>query len=98
VHIGKAIDDRPPEVEFLSYDERTGGSVDYVLVMATRPVGELEDEEAAWVAAQLESGYQLIYVSQGHGFARLYRRRPGDLEAARRLARVSLGKEGDPRP
>jgi hypothetical protein len=93
VHIGKAIDDRPPEVEFLSYEERTGGSVDYVLVMATKPVEALEDEEAALVAAQLERGYELIYVSEGHGFARLYRRRmTDDLEEARRLARMGLDR------
>jgi hypothetical protein len=96
VHIGEAIDDRPPEVQFLSYDERTGGSIDYVLVMATEPVESLEHEEAAEVAAQLELGYELIYVSPGHGFARLYRRRTDDLEEARRLARMTLEREARP--
>ena len=42
LHIGEAIDDKPPAAEFLGYDERTGGSVDYVLVMATEPVAALE--------------------------------------------------------
>jgi hypothetical protein len=98
LHIGEAIDDSPPAAEFLGYDERTGGSVDYVLVMATEPVGALEDEEAAWVADQLEHGYDLIYVSQGYGFARLYRRQPDNLEEARDLARLGLDKEDDPHP
>jgi hypothetical protein len=88
----------PPAPGFLSYDERTGGSVDYVLVMATEPVAALEDDEAAWVAAQLRHAYELIYVSQGRGFARLYRRRPDDLEEARRHARASLGRDDDPHP
>ena len=94
MHIGEAIDDRPPEVGFLSYDERTGGSIDYVLVMATEPVEELDHAEGEWVAAQLEHGYELIYVSPGHGFARRYRRRTEELEPARRLARGRLD-EGD---
>jgi hypothetical protein len=98
VHIGRTIDDKPPAPGFLNYDERTGGSVDYVLVMATEPVAALEDDEAAWVAAQLRHAYELIYVSQGRGFARLYRRRPDDLEEARRHARASLGRDDDPHP
>ena len=96
LHIGKTIDDRPPAVKFLRYEERTGGSVDYVLVMATEPVEALEDEEAAEVAAQLEHGYELIYVSEGHGFVRLYRRRADNLEEARRLARMALDREDRP--
>ncbi len=98
VHIGEAIDDRPPAVEFLDYDERTGGSIDYVLVMATDALDELEQQEAAWVAAQLELDYELIYVSPGHGFARLYQRREEALEEASRLARSSLAKDADPHP
>jgi hypothetical protein len=96
VHIGEAIDDRPPEVGFLSYDERTGGSIDYVLVMATEPVEELDHAEGEWVAAQLERGYELIYVSPGHGFARLYRRRTDELERAQRLARRGLDRDDRP--
>ena len=98
VHIGKAIDGRPPVGEFLSYDERTGGSVDYVLVMATEPVAALDAYEAEWVAAQLEHGYELIYISPGNGFARLYRKRPDDVEQARRLARANLVQDDDPHP
>ena len=75
VHIGPAIDEKPPAADFLGYEERTGGSVDYVLVMATEPVAELEGKEAARIARQLDQGYDLIYTSPGHGFARLYRRR-----------------------
>ena len=97
LHIGEAIDHKPPVAEFLSYDERTGGSVDYVLVMATEPVETLASAEAVWVAAQLEHGYELIYVSPGHGFARLYRR-TDDLAEARRLARVTLDREDHPHP
>jgi hypothetical protein len=98
LHIGEAIDDKPPAAEFLGYDERTGGTVDYVLVMATEPVGALEDEEAAWVADQLEDGYELIYISQGYGFARLYRRQPDTVEEARDLAQLGLGKGDEPHP
>ena len=75
VHIGPAIDQKPPVADFLGYEQRTGGSVDYVLVMATQPVAELEGKEAARIARQLDQGYDLIYTSPGHGFARLYRRR-----------------------
>jgi hypothetical protein len=75
VHIGSALDDKPPAADFLGYAERTGGSVDYVLVMATEPVAELEGREAARIARQLQEGYDLIYTSKGHGFAQLYRRR-----------------------
>jgi hypothetical protein len=98
VHIGKSIDDRPPAAEFLGYEERTGGSVDYVLVMATEPLDELEHAEAAWIAAQLEIGYELIYVSPGHGFVRLYERRADDLDDARKVARSSLAEDEDPHP
>jgi hypothetical protein len=96
--MGKTIDGKPPAPGFLSYDERTGGSVDYVLVMATEPVAAQDDAAAAWVAAQLEQAYELIYISPGNGFARLYRRRLDDVEEARRLARAGLGEDDDPHP
>jgi hypothetical protein len=98
VHMGKTIDGKPPGPGFLSYDERTGGSVDYVLVMATEPVAAQDDAAAAWVAAQLEQAYELVYISPGNGFARLYRRRSDDVEEARRLARASHGEDDDPHP
>jgi hypothetical protein len=93
VHIGPAIDQKPPVADFLDYEERTGGSVDYVLVMATQPLAELEGKEAARIARQLERGYDLIYTSPGHGFARLYRRRAdvADGAATRAESQRSLG-------
>ena len=91
-------EERPPAGEFLSYEERTGGTVDYVLVMATEPLAALDHEEADWIAAQLQHGYELIYISQGHGFARLYRRTPNDSEQARKLARSGAAKNPDPHP
>lgn len=82
IHIGPAIDEKPPVVDFLDYEDRTGGSIDYVLIMATEPVASLEGEEAARVAEQLEQGYELIYTSAGQGFARLYRRHEDALPAS----------------
>jgi uncharacterized membrane protein YqhA len=98
VHIGEDIDDRPPAGEFLSYEERTGGTVDYVLVMATEPLAALDHEEADWIAAQLQHGYELIYISQGLGFARLYRRTSDDSEQVRKLARSGGAKNPGPHP
>ena len=92
VHIGPALDEKPPVADFLGYEVRTRGSVDYVLVMATEPVAELEGKAAARIARQLDHGYDLIYTSPGHGFARLYRRR------GRRRGRYGDAGGGPARP
>ena len=97
VHIGPAIDQKPPVADFLGYEQRTGGSVDYVLVMATQPVAELEGKEAARIARQLDQGYDLIYTSPGHGFARLYRRRADVAGRAETRAERQPGLSGPAR-
>jgi enamine deaminase RidA (YjgF/YER057c/UK114 family) len=73
-------------------------SLRLVPVMATAPLAAQDDVEAIWVAAQLKRAYELVYVSPGNGFARLYRRRPDDVEEARRVARASLGRDDEPHP
>jgi hypothetical protein len=65
------LDGEPPEVEFVSYAERTGGSVDYVLLWGFPDSGS----EDSWrnVQQQLQGRYRCVYASKG-GLAALYRR------------------------
>lgn len=64
----------PPQVDFLSYPQRTGGSVDYVLVW-----GLIEEQRnsvsAKSISRQLAEGYELIYTSPKWGLMQLYRRK-----------------------
>ncbi len=69
VHIASgpvALEAEPPAVEFLTYPERTGGTVDYVLLWQPR--------EARSIFQQLAAGYDRVYTSP-RGLAQLYRRR-----------------------
>jgi hypothetical protein len=64
----------PPAVDFLSYAQRTGGRVDYVLVWhVRRDLREHPDTQAIFY--QLEQQYVLLYTSPQRGFMRLYRRK-----------------------
>ncbi|MDE0019990.1 MAG: hypothetical protein OXT69_01220 [Candidatus Poribacteria bacterium] len=72
-HIG-AIEAQPPQVDFLSFNEKTGGTVDYVLLWQLR---DLYHENAQKILEQLDKGgYERIFVSEPRGAAQLYRR-PG---------------------
>ena len=63
----------PPRVDFLTYPERTGGRVDYVLLWGARDE-LLGSAEAKDILRQLEAGYELIYTSPQRGLVQLYRR------------------------
>jgi hypothetical protein len=68
-----ALEAEPPRVDFLTYPERTGGRVDYVLLW--QPEAAPRDHPAVRsVERQLAAGYELIDVSPRR-LVRLYRRR-----------------------
>jgi hypothetical protein len=66
----------PPRVDIAAYEERTGKSIDYVLLWNVRP--EQRDEPAGRaIFEQLEEGYDLVFTSSPRGLLHLYRRHPG---------------------
>lgn len=75
-HIGRngGIEIEPPSVDFLTYPQRTGGQVDYVLIWRVRDE-QRDHKDTKAVFQQLEAGYELIYTSPQRGFMRLYRRK-----------------------
>lgn len=73
LHMGK-IEAEPPEVDFITYQKRTGGRVDYVLIWGIIPKGLGSYEAAESIFMQLEKQYTLIYTSPERGLMRLYRR------------------------
>jgi hypothetical protein len=64
----------PPRVDFLTYPQRTGGRVDYVLLWGARDE-QLGSAEAKDILRQLEAGYELVYTSPQRGLVQLYRRK-----------------------
>ena len=78
-HIGdmKSI---PPQVGFITYHERTGGRVDYVLLWGEPgPFSEVEATRS--IFRQLEEGYDLVFTSPRTGLMRLFRRKGWGTEA-----------------
>jgi hypothetical protein len=81
VHIWHGFQLLSPSIDFLSYPQRTGGRVDYVLIWHTgedsedNPVTKFYRQLEHSISQQLEEGYELIYISPQRGFLRLYRRR-----------------------
>lgn len=73
IGIAGGLELEPPRAEFLTYPERTGGRVDYVLLWG---LGEEQRAEPAVrsVLRQLAAGYEPVYTSP-HELVRLYRRR-----------------------
>jgi hypothetical protein len=67
---------KAPRVEFLTYPQRTGGHVDYVLLWAVR-AEQMDDPDAQSVFRQLQQAYELIWASPDPGLAQLYRRKAG---------------------
>jgi hypothetical protein len=68
------IESEPPRVDFLSFHQRTGGQVDYVLIWGLRD--EFRHHEATQsIFQQLNQGYELIYTSPQRGLMQLYRRK-----------------------
>jgi len=68
------LETQPPCVDFLSYPDRTGAHVDYVLLWDPRE--ELSGEGCvALITQELRERYDLIHTSPGRGMMRLYRRK-----------------------
>ncbi len=76
VHIGRdqKIVWEPPQVDFLTYAERTGGQVDYVLVWGAQE-HERNHEPGKSIYQQIKKGYDLIYTSPRTGWMQLYERK-----------------------
>jgi hypothetical protein len=74
-----------PQPDFLSYPQRTGGPVDYVLIWRTYEGTDVQPDTRLAIEfyqrfkqsifLQLEKGYELIYTSPQRGFVQLYRRK-----------------------
>jgi hypothetical protein len=68
------LENEPPQVEFASYPERTGGTVDYVLIWAGAEPPSADGPQARHIHEQLAGHYDLVARSP-RGLARLYRRK-----------------------
>ena len=76
-HIGikdRSIVWEPPQVDFLTYERRTGGQVDYVIVWGIRE-RQMNLEATKSIFQQLKKGYDLIYTSPRTGSMQLYKRK-----------------------
>jgi len=75
-HIGinHGLERQPPLVNFLDYGERTGGSVDYVLLWQIRD-RQRYLEPTLEIFHQLNQGYELIYTSEQRKYVQLWRRK-----------------------
>ncbi|WP_013324073.1 hypothetical protein [Gloeothece verrucosa] len=68
------LDQTPPRVDFLTYPQRTGGQIDYVLVWNYKE--KFKNLAAAQsIFQQLQQGYELISSSPQRGLMKLYRRK-----------------------
>jgi hypothetical protein len=67
-----------PRVDFLSYPERTGGTVDYVLLWGLRE-DQRGSEDVHSTMEQLRDGYELIHESE-RKWMKLFRRKNFDAE------------------
>lgn len=72
-HIGDA-ETRPYKLDFLSYKQRTGVDVDYVLLWGEKNPEADASPDVQSVLRQLHAGYEQVYVSPQRGLVRLYRR------------------------
>jgi len=64
----------PPQVDFLTYGNRTGGRVDYVLVWGIQE-RQRNHEATKSIDRQLKMGYELVYSSPRTGLMQLYKRK-----------------------
>jgi hypothetical protein len=74
IGVGAELESQPPRADFLTYPQRTGGRVDYVLVWCMHEP-DWNNEDTKSIFRQLREGYELIYVSPQRGFMHLYRRK-----------------------
>lgn len=77
-HIGD-IKSQPPQVHFITYRERTGGRVDYVLLWGD-PGPSSEAEATRSIFRQLKEGYDLVFTSPRTGLMQLFRRKGWGME------------------
>jgi hypothetical protein len=70
IGVGPSPEEAPPRVEFLTYPERTGGRVDFVLLWQVH--WEWRHPAVQAVRRQLEAGYERVWVSP-RGLAELWR-------------------------
>jgi hypothetical protein len=75
-----AIEGRPPLPDFLTYPERTGGRVDYVLLWEQEAARQ-DDPRVRAVLRQLSAGFEPVYTSP-RGLVRLWRSRETTLSAS----------------
>jgi hypothetical protein len=94
-YIGDA-EERPYVLDMLDYSQRSGRSLDYVLLwggnrpqMAARP-------DVQSILGQLREGYEQIYVSPQHGLVRLYRRKQTGNRTAIRSAPAEVTPSSAP--
>jgi len=76
-HIGikdRSIVWEPPQVDFLTYERRTGGQVNYVILWGIRE-RQTNLEATKSIFEQLKKGYDLIYTSPRTGLMQLYKRK-----------------------
>ncbi len=72
ISTNEGIEFQPPSVDILSYPEKTGGTIDYVITWCLD--GEhMEHEYTKKLLVQLAEGYELVFISE-HKRTRLYRR------------------------
>ncbi len=71
--IGRGFLEVPPRVEFLSYPQKSGQKLDYVLLWGARPE-QRDRPDARAIFRQLEEGFDLVFTSP-RGLAQLYRRK-----------------------
>jgi hypothetical protein len=67
--------DTPPKfLDIASYNERTPGRIDYVLIWPMTP-GIAAQPAVRLIVSRLRQNYDLVYASPGRGLVHLYRRR-----------------------
>ncbi|MFP5288514.1 MAG: hypothetical protein ACLGI9_22455, partial [Thermoanaerobaculia bacterium] len=84
IGIRDGVEGRPPRVDFLTYPERTGGRVDFVLTWRL-DAARRDDPWVGSVLRQLEAGYEPIYWSP-RGWVEVWRRRGFSRRASSRPA------------
>ncbi len=80
-HIGRQLDNRPPDIDVLGYGEATGGRLDYIMLWPA-PTAALDDPVTEMLRTQLDVGWERLPASP-EASTEVYRRLPEpDLAAA----------------
>ena len=70
----EGIEGRPPSVDLLSYKQKTGGSIDYVLTWCLDNPEFADHPNTQSVNEQLAKGYEWVFSSE-NGLAKLFKRK-----------------------